>query len=396
MNEGRFSLVLVERDPKISQKFLPEITKHPFTNGILISNTALNSEAFDLGFLAQFDINDPHKLLGFLKHYTKAFDHQDLMRHHLSFGKKEHTHDIILASKHMQIIHEQIKKIARTQSSVLITGESGTGKEVIAKLIHDESLRAPHPFVAINSCAISPQLLESELFGYEKGAFTGALSRKIGRLEYANHGTFFFDEIAEAPLDLQAKLLRVLQERCLERVGGLESIHLNVRFIAATNRDLEKAITEKSFREDLFYRLNVVPLHLPPLRERSSDIIPLAHSFLQNFARKNQLPVMTLTNEAQDELLKYPWPGNIRELFNVLERSCVLAASATIDRQDLCFDRKNIKQVHEKEVYDLHALEKRAIEKAMVATSHNKTQAAKLLGLSLKTLRAKLTAQEGL
>lgn len=391
LNEGKFALVLIEDVPEVVQTLAPCLEKNPHLNGLLISyqDTPITCP-YDLGLIGHISLNNPEKLIKFLKNYIKVFSKQTMLTQQLNSSHTLLAEDIILSSPSMSHIFETVKKVAKTQSSVLITGESGTGKEVIARLIHGHSLRANEQFVAINSCAISPQLLESELFGYEKGAFTGAFQRKIGRLEFANFGTFFFDEIAETPVELQAKLLRVIQERSFERVGGLESIKLNIRFIAATNKNLREAVIKKEFREDLYYRLNVVPLHLPPLRERPQDIIPLAENFLKKFAEKNGTCLFKLSSEAIDHLKNYSYPGNIRELFNILERAFVLCQSDVIYAKDLRFDHHKPLIADEDEILDLTQLEKKAIQKALEKTQGNKTQAAKLLGLSIKTLRAKL------
>lgn len=392
LDEAKFALVLIEDSPDVVKTIAACLEKNPHLNGLLISynDTPLHCP-YDLGLMGHICLNHPQKLIKFLKCYTKIFSKQSMLETQLKSSHTLLAEDIILSSPSMKEIFETVKKVAKTQSSVLITGESGTGKEVIARLIHQHSLRANEQFVAINSCAISPQLLESELFGYEKGAFTGAFQRKIGRLEYANFGTFFFDEIAETPLELQAKLLRVIQERTFERVGGLESIKLNIRFIAATNKNLQEAITKKEFREDLYYRLNVVPLHLPPLRERPQDIIPLAENFLKKFSEKNGSTPLKLSEDAISHLKSYSYPGNIRELFNVLERAFVLSHTDVIYAKDLHFDHATKKSFeNDDDILDLTILEQKAIEKALKKTNGNKTQAAKLLGLSIKTLRAKI------
>lgn len=391
LDEGKFALVLIEDSPDIIHTLASKLEKNPYLNGLLVSEDLHpKSCPFLLGLIGHISLQNPDKLIKFLKNYTKIFSKQTMLEHQIKSSHTLHAEDIILSSPSMRNIFETVKKVAKTQSSVLITGESGTGKEVIARLIHAHSLRANEQFVAINSCAISPQLLESELFGYEKGAFTGAFQRKIGRLEYANHGTFFFDEIAETPLELQAKLLRVIQERSFERVGGLDSIRLNIRFIAATNKDLAHEIASKHFREDLYYRLNVVPLHLPPLRERPQDIIPLAENFLKKFAEKNNSYPLKLSNDAMTALKSYNFPGNIRELFNILERAFVLSHGDVIGAKDLRFDRALSPIITEDDILDLRKIEKNTIDKALEKTSGNKTQAAKLLGLSVKTLRAKI------
>jgi len=239
-------------------------------------------------------------------------------------------------SPSMQVVYELIEKIADTDSTVLITGESGTGKELIAKTIHYNSLsRAGGPFVPLNCAAIPKDLLESELFGHEKGAFTGAINTRIGRFELAQGGTLLLDEVGELDPSLQVKLLRILQEREFERVGGVKTIKVDVRILAATNKDLEKVTKEGKFREDLFYRLNVIPLHLPPLRQRVEDIALLTAHFIEEFSRKRKREAFTFSSDAMRCLLKYPWPGNVRELENLIERLTILVSSKVVTVADL-------------------------------------------------------------
>jgi nitrogen regulation protein NR(I) len=236
----------------------------------------------------------------------------------------------------MQAVYELIEKIADTDSTVLITGESGTGKELVAKTIHyNNTQRANGPFVPLNCAAIPKDLLESELFGHEKGAFTGAVGTRIGRFELAQGGTLFLDEVGELDPSLQVKLLRVLQEREFERVGGIKTIKVDVRILAATNQDLDKAVKEGRFREDLFYRLNVIPLHLPPLRERTEDIPLLMDTFVHDFCRKRKREPFAFSREAMECLLSYRWPGNVRELENMIERLSILAPGKIAHPSDL-------------------------------------------------------------
>ncbi len=236
----------------------------------------------------------------------------------------------------MQTVYELIEKIADTDSTVLITGESGTGKELIAKTIHYNNLsRASGPFVPLNCSAIPKDLLESELFGHEKGAFTGAINTRIGRFELAQGGTLLLDEVGELDPSLQVKLLRILQEREFERVGGVKTIKVDVRILAATNKDLEKVTKEGKFREDLFYRLNVIPLHLPPLRQRVEDIVLLTAHFIQEFSRKRKREAFTFSDDAMHCLLKYQWPGNVRELENLIERLTILVSNKVVTVADL-------------------------------------------------------------
>lgn len=231
----------------------------------------------------------------------------------------------IAESPAMKLVSEMVAQVAEARATVLITGESGVGKEVVAKAIHRLSPRSDKPFVAVSCAALPETLLESELFGYEKGAFTGAQGSKLGRFEAANEGTLFLDEIGEIPLSIQVKLLRVLQEREVERLGGSKPVRVDVRLVAATNRDLQTAVDEGIFRLDLLYRLQVIEVRVPPLRERPEDILPLAEHFLDKFANENNREMMRLSQEALDFMLSYAWPGNVRELENTIERAVVLA-----------------------------------------------------------------------
>lgn len=231
---------------------------------------------------------------------------------------------VIAESRQMKQLLKEVEQIANSHASVLIRGESGTGKEVVARAIHALSPRKKEPYICVNCAAIPDTLIESEFFGHEKGAFTGATNKRHGRFELAHTGTLLLDEVTEIPLSLQPKLLRVLQERTFERVGGSKPIEVDVRIISTTNRDPKEAIEEKLFREDLFYRLNVIPLYLPPLRERKEDIAPLASHFLSLYCQENHKPMKTLSPKALERLCNYPWPGNIRELGNLIERTVVL------------------------------------------------------------------------
>lgn len=249
--------------------------------------------------------------------------------------KKYDYKNIIGDSPQMHKVYEVIDKVADTDSNILITGESGTGKELIAKTIHANSSRSAGPFVPINCAAIPRELLESELFGHEKGAFTGAMNVRAGRFELAQGGTIFLDEIGELHPSLQVKLLRVLQEREFERVGGLKTIKLDVRILAATNREIEQAVREGTFREDLFYRLNVIPVHISPLRNRAEDIVLLVDHFVHEFSKKRKRDPLEFTLDARDCMLKYTWPGNVRELKNLIERLTILVNGNTVRVSDL-------------------------------------------------------------
>jgi len=308
---------------------------------------------------------------------------------------------IIGKSAELQEITAKIQKVSPTNATVLIHGESGTGKELFARAIHYLSLRKDKPFVAINSAAIPRELLESDLFGYEKGAFTGADARKLGKLEIADKGTVFLDEIGDIDLALQAKLLRVLQEQVIERVGGGKPIKIDVRVIAATNKNIETAVTSKLFREDLFYRLNVFPITIPPLRERRDDIPALAHNFLNKYSVEVRKGPLAISDEALDIMMKSPWKGNVRELENVIERAVIYADGGIIRAQDLGISEANILDslaehvpmdgpLQEVAAAATRIAESRRIRQVLKQTSGNKTRAAEILQVSYKTLLTKI------
>ncbi len=315
------------------------------------------------------------------------------------FGK------IVSVSRKMREAIETAQRIAQVdKTTVLILGESGTGKELLAKAIHYHSPRADKAIVEINCAAIPDNLMESELFGYEAGAFTDAKKRKIGLLERADEGTVFFDEIGDMSLNIQAKLLRVLEEETFMRLGGDKKIKIDIRVIAATNRDLFQASKEGTFRPDLFYRLNVVPIRIPPLRERKEDIIPLALHFIQELNLELKRSFKGISKEAAVALENYPWPGNVRELRNVIERIMSLYLSDEIQMRHLPFEIKNYVKSHEEKVIEdligenhfltLEELEKRYIKKVLLHTQNNKTQAAKILGIHPASLFRKLKAAQ--
>jgi two-component system response regulator FlrC len=291
----------------------------------------------------------------------------------------------------MKAVETALRKVAPTDASVLLLGESGTGKEVAARAVHRFSLRADGPFVAINCAALSPHLLESELFGHEKGAFTGAHARQRGRLELADGGTFFLDEVGELAADLQAKLLRVLQERRFERVGGRQTVLANVRWIAATNRNLAEMVRAGGFREDLYHRLSVFPIRMPALRERREDIGPLADRLLAGIAAALGRPGLTLSDDARRTLTAGAWSGNVRELANSLERSAILSDDNTITAEDLALlPTFGEDAVGADAPATMSETERQAIERALAATGGNRRLAAARLGIGLRTLYDKL------
>jgi DNA-binding NtrC family response regulator len=299
---------------------------------------------------------------------------------------------------------ETIKQVAPSSANVLIEGESGTGKELAAHAIHNLSRRNKAKFVAVHCAALSPQLLESELFGHEKGAFTGAHERRIGRFEQANGGTLFLDEVAEIDPSTQVKLLRVMsEERAFERVGGNQTLRADVRLIAATNKNLEQLVREGKFRDDLFFRLNVVRITMPPLRERKEDIPILVHGFLRHFSKENNRSLLDLAPDAMDALLTYDWPGNIRELRTAIEHGVVMATGPKITLRDLPMAVRQTARaklpvgVSATEAFgektsslDLHETERKLIAQALSATNGNVTAAAKKLGISRRTLHRKI------
>jgi transcriptional regulator with PAS, ATPase and Fis domain len=300
----------------------------------------------------------------------------------------EERHRLIVGeSAEMKAAVELAKKAAGSRATVVLLGESGTGKEIFARAIHNWSERKDRPFIAINSVGLSKELLESELFGHEQGAFTGAHRRKTGKIELAQGGTIFFDEIGDVSQELQAKLLRFLQEREFERVGGVTPISVDVRVVAATNRNLERFVKEGRFRADLYYRLNVVAIHLPPLRERREDIATLSEYFL----RKHSTAIRrNITEEAQRKLEAYEWPGNVRELANVIERAVVLGSGPTITLEDLpgriAAGGTTPASASQSYREGLDAARRELILKALAGTKGNRTAAAKLLGLEAKYL----------
>ena len=309
-------------------------------------------------------------------------------------GEHFDTRNIIGKSPAMIHLLETTSKAASSDATVLITGDSGTGKEMIAGAIHFNSTRKDHPFIKLNCAAISEGLLESELFGHEKGAFTGAIRRREGRFSQAHRGTLFLDEISEMSMAMQAKLLRVIQEREFTRVGGEEVLTVNVRIITATNRDLLAQVQQGYFREDLYYRLNVINLKVPPLRQRKDDIPLLAEHFLKMFAAKNAKPVKGFTPQAMDRLIRYPWPGNVREMMNTVESAVVLSDSEYLSEGDLSLMHADIPPadpvVPVTADLPLEEVEKAAILKTLEFSGGNKSEAARKLGITRATLHKKL------
>ncbi|MGD1068860.1 MAG: sigma-54 dependent transcriptional regulator [Bryobacteraceae bacterium] len=311
-------------------------------------------------------------------------------------GRKYQWDNIVGRSTAMQQIFATIMRVAPTRATVLLAGESGVGKDLIARAIHFHSPRRDRPFVKINCAAIPENLMESELFGYEKGAFTGANVSKPGKFEEADTGTVMLDEIGEVPANIQIKLLRILQEREFERLGSNKTMHIDVRVIAATNRDLRAALEDGTFREDLYYRLNVVPMEIPPLRARKEDIPYLAHHFVEKLAPEMGGRVTDITDAAIEKLMQYHWPGNVRELENVIERSIVMALGEKLDAGDIRLDMNLRPRAASGELglpdgMSLDTYEQELIKDSLKKANGNKSQAARMLGLTRNALRYRLT-----
>ena len=311
----------------------------------------------------------------------------------------EKSEPVYSKNSKMSQIYEQLKKIAQSKASVLIQGESGTGKELVARAIHYFSPRCDKPFIRVNCAALAESLLESELFGHERGAYTGAVAKRIGRFELANEGTLLLDEVSEISPNIQAKLLRVLEEEEFERVGGEKTIKIDVRIVATTNRDLAKEIQKGTFREDLFYRLNVVPIHLPPLRERREDIPLLANTYLEKYSSENNSSVKSIEKRAMDYLSQYNWPGNVRELKNIMQRAVVMGSSEVLGLENFTSLLDTKKFAHaigndpaniRKNDQSIEDAERDLIFTTLEKTGGNKTKAAELLKITTRTLRNKL------
>jgi two-component system response regulator AtoC len=353
--------------------------------------------------LKPFKINDLknaiRRALETLSLRIRVLEHLESEKGRYYFGK------ISAESKKMKDVIGMAKRVAASEkTTVLLQGESGTGKELLAKAIHYHSPRAEKSIIEINCAAIPENLLESELFGYEAGAFTDAKKRKIGILEKGDEGTIFFDEIGDMSLNLQAKLLRVLEEGTFTRLGGSQQVKVDIRVIAATNKDLAKATERGEFRSDLFYRLNVVPLRIPPLRERKEDILPLALLFIKEFNQELRRSFKGISQEAAQALLSYPWPGNVRELKNIIERILSLYSEDEVQFTHFPQEIKKYKESPQNTILEkfvpqdsfltLEDLERKYIEKVLAATGQNKSQAARILGIHPTSLFRKLKAQK--
>jgi two-component system response regulator AtoC len=406
LREHLFDLVICEL--KISDLSGLEMLKstkaqHPHTLFLLTTSIAHRGSAVEAMRLGAFNyLLKPLSSATIEPMLDRVQEHMDLLqenhylREEISSQRDHKKHLLIAESEPMKKILSDVGKIAKSSASVFISGESGTGKEVIAQAIHTLSHRARQPFIKVNCAAIAPTLLESEFFGHEKGAFTGAIQKKLGRFELADQGTLLLDEVSEIPLELQSKLLRAVQEMEFERVGGMRPICIDTRLISTSNRLMKEAIEQKLFREDLYYRLNVVPIHLPPLRERKEDILPLAEAFLKRLCEDNQKSIKRLCLSAQQKLTHYHWPGNIRELANVIERTVVMNATDIIEAHHVYIDLScPIKEAPSSPFLTgitLAQMEKKLILDTLAKEKNNRTKTAHTLGISIRTLRNKLHA----
>jgi two-component system NtrC family response regulator len=360
------------------------LAQEPLTRVIIVTDNDNDGDALQAVRLGAFDYYSKPIILDELKVMIKRALHIHQLQKQLQTACSVSEcgfHGLVGVSKSMQHIYDCIEQVALSDISVLICGESGTGKELVAHAIHQRSLRRNNPFIVVNCGAIPETLLESELFGHEKGAFTGAYAQKKGKFELAHTGTLFLDEIGELVPSLQVKLLRFLQDRKIERVGSNQQIELDVRIIAATNRDLKKDMESRAFREDLYYRLKVVPLTIPPLRERKEDILPLAQYFLHKHCREHRKPLIPFSPDAERKLLAYWWPGNVRELENLINRAVVLASQSVINPNDLGFHADQPAQdVNLK--YARKAMEADYVRRALLKNKGIISRAARDLGIS--------------
>jgi len=364
---------------------LTKSTKIDFEDTVRILSIA--SSLFAQSIYSYLVVENEKERLTDLKQYYK-----------MEWDSKVHNFgDIIGESKKMKDVYKVVERIAPSDVTVLVRGETGTGKELVAAAIHKRSRRADEPFVKLNCAAITDTLLESELFGHEKGAFTDAKETRKGRFELADKGTLFLDEIGDISASAQVKLLRVLQEREFERVGGTKTIKVNVRLVAATNRDLEQMVKDGEFREDLYYRLNVIPIDLPPLRKRGNDIKLLVNFFLER-AMRNHKKMVTITDEAMEKLMKYPWPGNVREMENTIERIVLMGDENGISAGDMLLLLPALKSQNIVDEYKaipmenktLDELECEAIQKALKECEGNQSKAAKMLGITVRQIGYKV------
>ncbi|MBP8985802.1 MAG: sigma-54-dependent Fis family transcriptional regulator [Syntrophobacterales bacterium] len=404
LKAGDVDVVVTDlRMPKLDGMGLLEevVEDYPSTPVIMITAHGTVATAVDAMKKGAFDyITKPFDQNELKRVIRKALKTSALNEEELVVGPGEiDRYGIIGSSKPMLEVYEAVKRVAPTTTTVLLTGETGTGKDLIAQAIHRNSPRKDNPFIKINCAAIAETLIESELFGYEKGAFTGAGTTKPGRFELAHKGTLFLDEAGDIPKDMQVKLLRVLEDQEFERVGGLKTIKVDVRLVAATNRNLLQDVKEGRFREDLFYRLNVFPIRLPPLRERREDIVPLAEYFLEKFNGKHGRSVRHIDNRVKELLVVYDWPGNVRELEHMMERVVLMAKDDTVTPEDVPEEvrfrqavppEKTEKPFKEFIKSRTEEVEKQLIVRVLEECGGNVTRAAQQLGFSRKGLQLKM------
>jgi len=412
LDQDYYDLALIDLNmPKVDGMTLLKtlVEYHPDTVGIILTGHATIRNAVEAMKLGAADyLAKPVKMEELLMVVQRALEFRDLKRENFALKrqlrKKYRFENFIGDSLPMNKVFRIIEKVADTDSTVLILGESGTGKELVAKAIHYHSMRKDKPLIPVNCGAIPEELLESELFGHEKGAFTNAIRTRIGRFEMANGGTIFLDEVAEMSPHLQVKLLRILQEQEFERLGGTKTIRCDVRILAATNKDPDKLVEEGSFREDLYYRLKVIPVSLPPLRDRRSDIPLLAHHFLESIAKSKRKKAMSITRDAMKALVNYDWPGNVRELENIIERMVILSEdeSITVDDMPEKIARKHSLDLDEEGLIPEEGLslssavneyERQLILNALEKAGWVKNRAAKLLKMNRTTLVEKIKKQ---
>jgi len=416
INTDVFDLVILDlKMPNLDgYEFLNIVSKtDPYLPIIILTGHGSLQEAVELTKRGAFDyFLKPPDIDRLLSSIVKALE---LRKQLLEKGKEKATQpfealdNIIGESEEIKSIKTIVRKVASTDATVLITGESGTGKELIANAIHSLSNRRKGPFIKVNCGSIPETLLEAELFGHEKGAFTGAINRRKGRFELAHKGTIFLDEIGEISPKLQVALLRVLQDKEFQRVGGEETIKVDVRIITATNKNLEEEVKKGNFREDLFYRINIISIHVPPLRQRKTDIPILANFFLKKYTETHNKNIEGISEELMNLLLEYSWPGNVRELQNFMESSVIMCSENILTvssippnyQTKLLQPKVNLPQTHNKELDNekviyiklgatLKETEKKVIEKTLEAAEHNKSKAARILGITRKTLIMKM------
>ncbi len=404
IKKNNFDIVISDiRLPKINGIDVLKEVKNYYPNTEVIMITAFGNIEDAVGIIkfGAYDyITKPFHTDDLIFRIKKIIDYQTLKNDYAALKNQCDDHsllNIIGKSNMMQGVFDLIERVSKVDSNILITGESGTGKGLVANIIHLKSKRAKNPFIKVSCAALPETLLESELFGHEKGSFTGAIKRRYGRFEMAKDGTIFLDEVGEIPMSIQVKLLRAIQESEFERVGGEETIKVDVRIISATRKNLEKAIEDGEFREDLYYRLKVIPIHIPPLRERKEDIPILVDYFIKRFNKKLSR-LVEITSEALKCLLDYDFPGNVRELENIIERSVALSTSDTINAYDIVMavEKDGFISLRDEDIPSLKDVisktEMTHLMKVLEKTNWNRIKAAKILGISRKNLWEKLKA----